>query len=179
MIGCHINDHTCYIFKLILHTLLCKDTSTLLLSVQVDLKIMTSLSRWKNSYTIRTVLQELRQHMMMKENNRLSQPPEGQVYSNWGSHPRRHEHTRIHADLLKHFTLTSNYTTTVLSKTQLPLPPSGALPIRQRWMRRWTLPAQHPVTQFSRGPDIRKQKRCTSYVMLFLITFVFYIQIMK
>ncbi|XP_029006982.1 ubiquitin-conjugating enzyme E2 variant 1 [Betta splendens] len=48
----------------------------------VDLKVVTSLSRWKNSYTIRTVLQELRQHMMMKENNRLSQPPEGQVYGN-------------------------------------------------------------------------------------------------
>uniref|UniRef100_A0A3Q4HLM6 Ubiquitin-conjugating enzyme E2 variant 1 n=1 Tax=Neolamprologus brichardi TaxID=32507 RepID=A0A3Q4HLM6_NEOBR len=48
----------------------------------VDLKAVSSLSRWKNSYNIRTVLQELRQHMMMKENNRLSQPPEGQVYNN-------------------------------------------------------------------------------------------------
>lgn len=49
---------------------------------QVDTKAVGALSRWKNSYNIRTVLQELRQHMMMKENNRLSQPPEGQVYSN-------------------------------------------------------------------------------------------------
>uniref|UniRef100_A0AAQ5Y669 UBC core domain-containing protein n=1 Tax=Amphiprion ocellaris TaxID=80972 RepID=A0AAQ5Y669_AMPOC len=48
----------------------------------VDIKSVTALSRWKNSYNIRMVLQELRQHMMMKENNRLSQPPEGQVYSN-------------------------------------------------------------------------------------------------
>ncbi|XP_044024827.1 ubiquitin-conjugating enzyme E2 variant 1 isoform X4 [Siniperca chuatsi] len=49
---------------------------------KVDIKAVTALSRWKNSYNIRMVLQELRQHMMMKENNRLSQPPEGQVYSN-------------------------------------------------------------------------------------------------
>ncbi|XP_070705544.1 ubiquitin-conjugating enzyme E2 variant 1 [Pempheris klunzingeri] len=48
----------------------------------VDRKALASLSRWKSTYNIRTVLQELRQHMMMKENNRLTQPPEGQVYSN-------------------------------------------------------------------------------------------------
>ncbi|XP_043977454.1 ubiquitin-conjugating enzyme E2 variant 1-like isoform X3 [Gambusia affinis] len=42
----------------------------------VDLKSVSSLSRWKNSYNIKMVLQELRQHMMMKENSRLSQPPE-------------------------------------------------------------------------------------------------------
>ncbi|XP_047439564.1 ubiquitin-conjugating enzyme E2 variant 1 isoform X2 [Mugil cephalus] len=48
---------------------------------KVDIKAVTSLSRWKNSYNIRIVLQELRQHMMMKENNKLSQPPEGQVYN--------------------------------------------------------------------------------------------------
>ncbi|XP_042263658.1 ubiquitin-conjugating enzyme E2 variant 1 isoform X2 [Thunnus albacares] len=47
----------------------------------VDIKAVTSLCRWKNSYNIRTVLQELRQHMTTKENNRLSQPPEGQVYN--------------------------------------------------------------------------------------------------
>lgn len=51
-------------------------------SFQVDIKAVTSLCRWKKSYNIRTVLQELRQHMMLKENNRLSQPPDGQVYSN-------------------------------------------------------------------------------------------------
>uniref|UniRef100_UPI0037E88ADF ubiquitin-conjugating enzyme E2 variant 1 n=1 Tax=Semicossyphus pulcher TaxID=241346 RepID=UPI0037E88ADF len=48
----------------------------------VDIKSVTPLSKWKNSYNIRIVLQGLRQHMMTKENNRLSQPPEGQVYSN-------------------------------------------------------------------------------------------------
>nr|XP_010783410.1 PREDICTED: uncharacterized protein LOC104957471 [Notothenia coriiceps] len=48
----------------------------------VDLKSLSALCRWKNSHNIRIVLQELRQHMMMKENNRLSQPPEGQVFSN-------------------------------------------------------------------------------------------------
>lgn len=48
----------------------------------VDIKAVSVLSRWKNCYNIRTVLQELRQHMMMKENKQLSQPPEGQVYSN-------------------------------------------------------------------------------------------------
>ncbi|XP_062250447.1 ubiquitin-conjugating enzyme E2 variant 1-like [Platichthys flesus] len=48
----------------------------------VETKSMTLLSRWKTTYTIRMVLQELRQHMMMKENNRLSQPPESQVYNN-------------------------------------------------------------------------------------------------
>uniref|UniRef100_A0A3Q3ASE3 Ubiquitin-conjugating enzyme E2 variant 1 n=1 Tax=Kryptolebias marmoratus TaxID=37003 RepID=A0A3Q3ASE3_KRYMA len=48
----------------------------------VDLKSMPSISRWKKSFNIKILLQELRQHMMMKENSRLSQPPEGQVYSN-------------------------------------------------------------------------------------------------
>uniref|UniRef100_A0A665W9Q3 Ubiquitin-conjugating enzyme E2 variant 1 n=1 Tax=Echeneis naucrates TaxID=173247 RepID=A0A665W9Q3_ECHNA len=48
----------------------------------VEIKAVPALSRWKNSYNIRLVLQELRHHMMMKENNRLSQPPEGQVYCN-------------------------------------------------------------------------------------------------
>ncbi|XP_073325147.1 ubiquitin-conjugating enzyme E2 variant 1 [Pagrus major] len=48
----------------------------------VDIKSMGALSRWKNSYNIKTVLQELRLHMTLKENNKLSQPPEGQVYSN-------------------------------------------------------------------------------------------------
>uniref|UniRef100_A0A672IRJ2 Ubiquitin-conjugating enzyme E2 variant 1-like n=1 Tax=Salarias fasciatus TaxID=181472 RepID=A0A672IRJ2_SALFA len=41
-----------------------------------------SLSRWKSDYSIRQVLQELRQQMSVKENSKLSQPPEGQMYSN-------------------------------------------------------------------------------------------------
>ncbi|XP_029288108.1 ubiquitin-conjugating enzyme E2 variant 1-like [Cottoperca gobio] len=48
----------------------------------VDIKALTALCRWKNSYNIRMVLQVLREHMLMKENNRLSQPSEGQVFSN-------------------------------------------------------------------------------------------------
>ncbi|XP_068568766.1 ubiquitin-conjugating enzyme E2 variant 1 [Cebidichthys violaceus] len=48
----------------------------------VDMKSLSALCRWRNTYNIRMVLQELRQHMMLKENSRLSQPPEGQVYSN-------------------------------------------------------------------------------------------------
>ncbi|XP_068449993.1 ubiquitin-conjugating enzyme E2 variant 1 isoform X2 [Clinocottus analis] len=49
---------------------------------KVEIKALSALYRWSNSYNIRMVLQELRQHMMLKENSRLSQPPEGQVYSN-------------------------------------------------------------------------------------------------
>ncbi|KAJ0023325.1 hypothetical protein NQD34_003224 [Periophthalmus magnuspinnatus] len=48
----------------------------------VDTKAVPSLARWKTTYYIRTVLQELRHHMMAKENSKLSQPPEGLVYSN-------------------------------------------------------------------------------------------------
>ncbi|XP_061545152.1 ubiquitin-conjugating enzyme E2 variant 1 [Phyllopteryx taeniolatus] len=47
----------------------------------VDIKALTSLCRWKNSYTMRTVLLELKEHMTMKENFKLSQPPEGQTYN--------------------------------------------------------------------------------------------------
>ncbi|XP_037635286.1 ubiquitin-conjugating enzyme E2 variant 1 [Sebastes umbrosus] len=48
----------------------------------VDIKALSALYRWRSTYNIRMVLQELRQHMMLKENSRLSQPPEGQVFSN-------------------------------------------------------------------------------------------------
>uniref|UniRef100_A0A672YN44 Ubiquitin-conjugating enzyme E2 variant 2-like n=1 Tax=Sphaeramia orbicularis TaxID=375764 RepID=A0A672YN44_9TELE len=48
----------------------------------VDLKAVPVLAKWKNSYCIRTVLQELRNLMCSKENSRLSQPPEGQMYGN-------------------------------------------------------------------------------------------------
>ncbi|XP_029948486.1 ubiquitin-conjugating enzyme E2 variant 1 isoform X1 [Salarias fasciatus] len=48
----------------------------------VDFKAISSLSRWKSDYSIRQVLQELRQQMSVKENSKLSQPPEGQMYSN-------------------------------------------------------------------------------------------------
>ncbi|KAM9859972.1 ubiquitin-conjugating enzyme E2 variant 1 [Aulostomus maculatus] len=47
----------------------------------VDIKAVTALSKWKNTYNIRIVLQELRKHMMLRENNKLQQPPEGQTYN--------------------------------------------------------------------------------------------------
>ncbi|KAM9798997.1 ubiquitin-conjugating enzyme E2 variant 1 [Syngnathus typhle] len=47
----------------------------------VDIKALPRLSRWKNTYTMRMVLTELKQHMTMKENYKLSQPPEGQMYN--------------------------------------------------------------------------------------------------
>lgn len=47
----------------------------------VDLKAVPHLSRWKRTFCIRTILSELRQHMTTKENSKLSQPPEGQMYS--------------------------------------------------------------------------------------------------
>ncbi|KAJ8259015.1 hypothetical protein COCON_G00180270 [Conger conger] len=48
----------------------------------VDAKVVSVLAKWQNSYTIKAVLQELRRLMMCKENVKLPQPPEGQIYSN-------------------------------------------------------------------------------------------------
>ncbi|XP_034023219.1 ubiquitin-conjugating enzyme E2 variant 1 [Thalassophryne amazonica] len=48
----------------------------------VDIKSVAALSKWQNMYNIRMVLQEIRRHMTTKENMRLPQPPEGQLYSN-------------------------------------------------------------------------------------------------
>lgn len=50
---------------------------------QVDMRAVSSLAKWQNSYSIRVVLQELRRLMMCKENMKLPQPPEGQIFSNW------------------------------------------------------------------------------------------------
>ncbi|XP_077428594.1 ubiquitin-conjugating enzyme E2 variant 2-like isoform X1 [Vanacampus margaritifer] len=47
----------------------------------VDTKTLPCLSRWKNTYTLRKVLTELKQQMTMKDNYKLSQPPEGQTYN--------------------------------------------------------------------------------------------------
>ena len=55
----------------------------LLLSVlQVDMHAVTALAKWQNSYSIQMVLLELRRLMTCKENMKLPQPPEGQIYSN-------------------------------------------------------------------------------------------------
>ncbi|XP_025791093.1 ubiquitin-conjugating enzyme E2 variant 1-like isoform X2 [Puma concolor] len=49
---------------------------------RVDLRAISVLAKWQNSYSIKVVLQELRSLMMSKENMKLPQPPEGQCYNN-------------------------------------------------------------------------------------------------
>ncbi|CAG0884566.1 unnamed protein product [Darwinula stevensoni] len=46
----------------------------------IDPKIVPLLSHWQRSYTLKNVLYELRRLMMMKENLKLSQPPEGSSF---------------------------------------------------------------------------------------------------
>merc|ERR1739838_895733 len=46
----------------------------------VDPRMVPILSRWQREYTIKTLLQELRRLMLMKENMKLAQPPEGSVF---------------------------------------------------------------------------------------------------
>uniref|UniRef100_A0A8C7YMI2 Ubiquitin-conjugating enzyme E2 variant 2 n=1 Tax=Oryzias sinensis TaxID=183150 RepID=A0A8C7YMI2_9TELE len=47
----------------------------------VDSRSIPILAKWQNSYSIKIVLQELRRLMMSKENMKLPQPPEGQIFS--------------------------------------------------------------------------------------------------
>jgi len=49
-------------------------------SGSVDPRAVPVLSRWNRDYTIKTVLQELRRLMLLKDNMKLSQPPEGSTY---------------------------------------------------------------------------------------------------
>jgi len=46
----------------------------------VDNRQVPVLSRWQRDYTIKTVLQELRRIMTLKENMKLTQPPEGTCF---------------------------------------------------------------------------------------------------
>nr|CAD7396483.1 unnamed protein product [Timema poppensis] len=46
----------------------------------VDNRAVPVMARWQRDYTIKTVLQELRRIMTMKENMKLSQPPEGSSF---------------------------------------------------------------------------------------------------
>jgi len=46
----------------------------------VDNRGVPLLSRWQRDYTLKTVLQELRRLMTMKDNLKLSQPPEGAMF---------------------------------------------------------------------------------------------------
>ncbi|XP_017764139.1 PREDICTED: ubiquitin-conjugating enzyme E2 variant 2 isoform X2 [Eufriesea mexicana] len=46
----------------------------------VDNRNVPVLAKWQREYTIKTVLQELRRLMTLKENMKLSQPPEGSTF---------------------------------------------------------------------------------------------------
>lgn len=43
----------------------------------VDRRLVPVLARWQRVYSIKTVLQELRKAMSLKENQKFTQPPEG------------------------------------------------------------------------------------------------------
>lgn len=47
---------------------------------QVDHRLVPMLSRWNRDYTIKTMLQEIRRIMTMKDNIKLAQPPEGSCF---------------------------------------------------------------------------------------------------
>ncbi|KAH9407636.1 Ubiquitin-conjugating enzyme E2 variant 2 [Tyrophagus putrescentiae] len=46
----------------------------------VDRRVVSVLSRWQRNYSIKTILQELRRAMTLKENLKLNQPPEGSQF---------------------------------------------------------------------------------------------------
>nr|CAG4648379.1 EOG090X0I8J [Moina brachiata]SVE93365.1 EOG090X0I8J [Moina brachiata] len=46
-------------------------------SGMVDKRMVSTLVKWQRNYTIKTILQELRRMMTLKENMKLPQPPEG------------------------------------------------------------------------------------------------------
>lgn len=46
----------------------------------VDRRVVTVLARWQRIYSIKTVLQELRKTMTLKENQKFTQPPEGTTF---------------------------------------------------------------------------------------------------
>lgn len=46
----------------------------------VDKRTLPVLNRWQRSYSIKTVLTELRRAMTLKDNLRLTQPPEGSSF---------------------------------------------------------------------------------------------------
>lgn len=53
---------------------------SLYLPGQVDHRSVPMLARWSREYTIKTMLQEIRRIMTMKENLKLAQPPEGSCF---------------------------------------------------------------------------------------------------
>ena len=46
----------------------------------MDRRSIPVLARWQRTYSIKTLLQELRRGMTIKENLKLSQPPEGTAF---------------------------------------------------------------------------------------------------
>jgi len=46
----------------------------------VDRRSVPVLARWARNYSIKTLLQELRRAMTLKDNMKLSQPPEGSAF---------------------------------------------------------------------------------------------------
>jgi len=46
----------------------------------VDRRVVPVLARWQRNYSIKTVLQELRKAMTVKENQKFAQPPEGTTF---------------------------------------------------------------------------------------------------
>lgn len=46
----------------------------------MDHRQVPVLARWQRDYTIKTVLQELRRLMTLKDNMKMSQPPEGSLF---------------------------------------------------------------------------------------------------
>ena len=48
--------------------------------LKVDKRMVSTLIKWQRNYTIKTMLQELRRMMTLKENMKLPQPPEGTTF---------------------------------------------------------------------------------------------------
>lgn len=46
----------------------------------VDRRVVPVLARWQRNFSIKTVLQELRKAMTVKENQKFAQPPEGTTF---------------------------------------------------------------------------------------------------
>ena len=52
-----------------------------LVVAQVDSRSISVLAHWNRTYTIKTVLMDLRRRMTAKENKGLPQPPEGSSFN--------------------------------------------------------------------------------------------------
>lgn len=73
MNGVHNTSGMVSVFKKVYFETLVKG----IFRTQVDKRMVSTLSKWQHVYTIKTLLQELRRMMTLKENMKLPQPPEG------------------------------------------------------------------------------------------------------